>query len=197
MISETISPSRSDSLSIPPIRKRDYQLKYFLPFNCLLFMVCCPFLSLIRARKPCLRFCTLLDGLNVLLGAPNVADAENDRVCIDGAESMDVPVDVTDSGGSLGWDVIERQETPRARFDMEDRVTVVCSGVRDLLIVVVGVLRMVENALRRVSFVVSSRNCCCTFGSAPGMSVMAWCRICILPLFHRCDTSWRYCGGGR
>lgn len=106
-----------------------------------------------RERKPCLRFCTLLDGLKVLLGAPSVADAENDRVCIciDGAASMDVRVDVADSCGSLGWDVIERQEKPRVRAERGERVIPVCSGVRDLLVMVVGVRRMVENALRRVS----------------------------------------------
>jgi len=104
-----------------------------------------------RERKPCLRFCTLLDGLKVLLGAPSVADAENDRVCIDGAASMDVRVDVADSCGSRGWDVIERQEKARVRVERGERAIPVCSGVTALLMMVVGVLRMVENALRRVS----------------------------------------------
>lgn len=115
-------------------------------------MVAWPFLVLIRARYPCLFFCTRLDGLNVLRGALTSVDAENARICNDGAEIMDALVDVLGACGSLGWVVSERAEKPRERVDIDDCV----EGVRTeelVLLSVVGALLIVEKALLHVSHV--------------------------------------------
>ena len=88
--------------------------------------------------------------MNVLLGAPNIVEAENDLVCIDGAASMDANGDVLDSCGSLGCDVIERPEKPQDRVDNEARATGVCSDMTDRVVGMVA-LRIVEKALSHVS----------------------------------------------
>jgi len=115
-------------------------------------MVAWPFLVLILARKPCLFFCTRLDGLNVLRGAPTSADAENSRICNDGPPRVDVFVDVLGACGSLGWDMNERAEKPRDRVVIADGDEEPRSE-KFVLVNVVGALLMVENALLLISLV--------------------------------------------
>ena len=103
-----------------------------------------------RARKPCLRFWTLLDGLNVRRGAPTSAEAENGRICNDGAMIMDVLE--SPSCGSLGWDVSESEEKPRFSVDIDERPADGCKVGEDLVErVVIGVLLSTENALCCIS----------------------------------------------
>ena len=103
-----------------------------------------------RARKPCRRFWTLLEGLNVRRGAPSSAEAENVRICNDGAKIVDVFEGV--GCGSLGWEVSEKVEKPRFSVDINERQAVDGEVDRDLVVMVVtGVLLTTENALCRIS----------------------------------------------
>jgi len=100
-----------------------------------------------RAKKPCRRFWTLLEGLNVRRGAPSSAEAENVRVCNDGAKLIDVLEGV--GCRSLGWELSEREEKPRLKDDINELQAVDGEADRDLVVMVVtGVLLTTENALR-------------------------------------------------
>lgn len=132
----------------------NYHERYFLPLAIRLFNICCPFGSFSRARKPCLRFCTLLDGVKVLLGAPTAAEAEKLRICIDDRiEVVNIEVVV----GNLAWEVIESAEKVCDKVVV--RGTSVALGV--ILDSMMGCLRIVLKALHCT---VSTYNLSCPGG---------------------------------
>lgn len=126
----------------------NYQDKETRPFNLLRFITCWPPRDRIRARKPCLRFCTLLDGSYVSLLAPSKADAENALDC----DAMDVGVRTVLKVDGLAMKVvspvveaglIERAE--KARVALETSVGVATDPCANFEAVVT--LRTVVNAL--------------------------------------------------
>lgn len=73
-------PSPSLLLHPKPHPSSTYQLKYALPFIFLLTNVFLPDFVFSLAKNPCLRFCTLRDGLYVFRGADRPVEDEKGRV---------------------------------------------------------------------------------------------------------------------
>lgn len=110
----------------------NYQLKNFLPFVRLLVKMAWPDFVLMRDKNPCLRFCTLLDGLYVSLGPPSVALTENERNCIPITEGEGATVCVIEDVGEL----IRNDENALLKGSMRGRING-CLNVlvdRDLLV---------------------------------------------------------------
>jgi hypothetical protein len=88
----TIRPTDFQPRQCPPPKpfsRQLYQVNALLPFCFLLRRIFLPFFDFVLASHPCLRFCTLREGLNVLRGARRGVEVEKERV--DGG--------VVDSGG--------------------------------------------------------------------------------------------------